>query len=268
MRRLLSLVFLIALIAAAHPAHAVTTNIILTTYPGGGVNTGTTITGMYMDILLPKFPANASTASGFQTRFQISSVGSGNQTPYNFVYFDVTRVVTLNVPNSMHYQIEVSYQLIDNSGLHEGFLTGSGYPGDSIDWFYNDNGSSNTARIVNNGASGHGTFDRSGSWSWTADPHPNLYVVPVVDWHVGTTFGLLGPECVSDMPAQDVPGSSSHVSTLNMLAYVVTSAGRTDLVAGPPTPVTTVSPTTCNVVVTTGTYGPYTTNIITSYGGG
>lgn len=265
--RRLALPLFLLLTLLSRPAAALTGHVLSSGNSGANM-TSAPIDEFYQNFFLPKFPAAESTASGFAAQFQISFIQ--NNGPYNFVYFHIVREKAATFPtvHPERYRIEVSYQVIDGSGFHDEFLLDYGYPGDSILWQYNDNGATNAAQIVSDGRSGHSGWSHSGSWAWPVGQHPNVYVNPTVTYVVATTIGTFGPECVSDMPAQDTPGSSSHVTTWNTLTFVIVAGVKTDLLFLPMTPDTGVVPTSCAFTVVPQTIGAYTISVVTTYGGG
>lgn len=256
MKRILKMFALIAVLSSVFGRNVLANSTTIPTGYSGGVSTGQTIASGYQNFILPKFPPTTHTSStGFSSHFQMHRIDAN---VYNFIYFNATRVVIFGV---MKYEVEVSYQIVDSSGFHDGFLKDYGFPGDSIGYFYTDAGAVNSARIVNDGSSGHGSWDHSGTFSWTG-VHPDSYISPQWFWTVNINL-LTGPECLKDMPAQDVPGSSSHISTMNVLTAVTLIDGTLQSLPALPT-----GTTTCSVAVNNGTYGPYTYSAITAQGGG
>lgn len=232
---------------------------VLITGYNGPVDAGSTIVTAYQNFTMPKFSPSGSSAYSGQLQIQYIDT-----TQYNFVYLRYEHVVLFGVSK---YHIEVSYQTFDT--LHENWLSDYALPGDSIDWVYNDLQNGNASvRILNTPASGHTGWDHTQTFAWGNAVHPTTYTPTLFNWHV-ESFGL-SHNCSGDMPAQDTPHSTSHVTTLNYLAFVVNGNNvMTSIVVLPVAGQNTnVSPTNCGITATTGTYGPYTTNVITSYGGG
>ena len=262
-KRLLSIAAATAvLFVCISPAFATPQNIITSFVPA--IATGQTITEFYQGFALPKF--QTSSGSGWTQKFQIHR---SDQVDYTFVYFFAEKVCTLriNQPCLLQYHLEVTYQIHDSSGLHDSVVSGYGFPGDIIDWDYHETGGNGAYASINNGGqSGHGSWFNSTTWTWTGT-HPTDYLNPYFSFMVDPSG--FGHNCIGDMPAQDTPGSPSHVGSLNYLG-IVTLADTSQLSAaiGTANNVTSVSPTSCNVAHTTGTYGPYTTYNVTWYGGG
>ncbi len=259
------LLTLTALLLAAAPASA--TQVNLRTSGGTSIDAGQTITDMFQSFVLPKFSASGSGQLTEHMQIQYIVNGGG----YSFVYFQLDKVCVLVVghPCVMKYKVEVSYQIHDSSGLHDGFLSDYGYPGDYVGWWYDETGGNGAyAEITNSGDSGQGSsWDHWGTWTWSG-AHPNSYQDPFFTFAIDN-FGF-GHNCAGDMPAQDVAHSSSHVSTLDYLG-VITLADTTEMslplgVVSPP--VTSVSPTSCSIAIGTFFDGVYTNYEMTSYGGG
>lgn len=249
------------LLALAAPAHA-SPQVVRTSFTVSGVYAGQRIAHIYQDYILPKFPSNPSTGSGFEQNSPQINSSDGH-----FAYFHILRVCLVHIGGCIEqYEIEATYN--DATGLHEGFLLDYGFPGDVIDAFYDETGGSGRSmRIVNNGASGHGSWDHTSTFTWSGTV-PDSYNEPHFIFNVDP-FGF-GHNCLGDMPAQDTPGSSSHVGTLYYLGAIWLADGTLismPLLAVNPA-VTTVSPTSCSIGLSTGTYGPYTYYTMTWYAGG
>jgi hypothetical protein len=253
-----------ALLVVAAPGAASAHPWVLSTEFNANVDDGETITGLYQNFMMPKFPDTPGYGAASQ-HFQIQYIDGPE---YNFVYFQVDKVCRIHIGGCVwSYQVEVSYQIHDSSQFHDGFLSDYALPGDSIDFVYYETGGDGAfARILNTPAAGHTGFDHSGTWTWSGT-HPREYQEPHFAFTV-TPDGT-GHNCAGDLPQQDVPFGFTHIGTLNYLG-IVTLADTSQISAALHVidpPVTAVTPTSCSIAVTTGTYGPYTTYTLQWYGG-